>query len=177
MEITKRRFLFYFVDCFFRFRFSFILNKKNPENNRVFKKKQKKKTNKLKANVEKKFNNKKVKNRCTGNGIGLKHSIPLLHESKGRIQRLNRKIRNLFRKIRRQVTTFLVKAFDSYNNVYHRGIAMKPIEALDSRNWEKIVLMKKNINWNYKNNKLKKSERDFLEDVTNKLLRIRQNVT
>ena len=86
----------------------------------------------------KEFSNKLVKEWSRKMNIRHKFSVPYYHKSNGRIERVNRTIRNALRKTPGAITKVLMKVVDNYNAMVHRGIGMSPNEALRRENWEKV---------------------------------------
>ena len=93
----------------------------------------------LVADNGREFFNKKVKKWGNEMGINIKFTIPYYHQSNGRVERVNRTIRNALTKTPGNHKINLIKVIENYNNARHRGIGMSPNEALLEVNREKVI--------------------------------------
>ncbi|KAG0438722.1 hypothetical protein DMUE_2904 [Dictyocoela muelleri] len=81
------------------------------------------------------FNNQKVKTWSRLKGICIDFSIPYYHKSNGRIERLNRTIRDGLKKTSGSMSKRLENVLLIYNTgVCHRGIGITPEKALLEEN-------------------------------------------
>jgi transposase-like protein len=67
-----------------------------------------------------------------------KISVPYYHQSNGRVERINRTIREACKKTKGSLKRKLVKIVENYNNLVHRGVGMTPAEALKEENINKV---------------------------------------
>ncbi|KCZ79890.1 hypothetical protein H312_02718, partial [Anncaliia algerae PRA339] len=70
-------------------------------------------------------------------GIEHKFTVPYYHKGNGRVERVNRTLRNALKKAERSPKFCLSEVVKNYNNLNHRGIGMNPTMALAKENWEK----------------------------------------
>jgi hypothetical protein len=87
----------------------------------------------------KEFENKTLKEWVKKQKIEHKFSIPYFHQSNGRIERVNRTIREAIKRTPGILKIKLKTIIENYNNAYHRGIGMSPNSACLPEN-ETIVL-------------------------------------
>lgn len=93
----------------------------------------------VKFDNAKEFQGKQLKKALQQDGIKIQYSIPYYHESNGRIERLNRTIRNALAK-KRKINNKVVKdTIETYNEQVHRAIKMSPKEAMEEKNWEMVM--------------------------------------
>lgn len=93
---------------------------------------------KLISDNGKEFNNSKLKIWLNENGIEHKFAIPYYHQSNGRIERVNRTIRNALSKTGGMMKIKLPQVVNNYNNMYHRAIGMSPEMAYKKENNAKV---------------------------------------
>lgn len=86
------------------------------------------------------FSNNKITKWAIENKVEHRLSVPYYHQSNGRIERVNRTIRNALRKTRGSVRSELKEIVNSYNNIPHRGIGITPNEAVKPENFEFVKL-------------------------------------
>lgn len=84
------------------------------------------------------FDNSKIKEYFEKLKIKHKFSVPFYHQSNGRIERVNRTIRNALKKTPGSVKQKLAKIVENYNNLKHRALGMSPNDALKPENYDKI---------------------------------------
>ena len=89
------------------------------------------------------FDNALLKNWCKEKNVELQYSIPYHHASNGRVERVNRTIREQLKCNKGPIRTVLPKTIARYNNIKHRAIGMTPAEAKKIENRETVL---KNIN-------------------------------
>ncbi|KAG0419783.1 hypothetical protein EQH57_0401 [Dictyocoela roeselum] len=86
------------------------------------------------------FANKKVKEWADKKGIIVNFSIPYYHPSNGRVERLNRSIRDGLKKTPSTLKNALTLILDAYNNkLIHRGLGVTPANALLPENRLKVL--------------------------------------
>ncbi|KAG0437163.1 Transposon Tf2-8 polyprotein [Dictyocoela muelleri] len=78
----------------------------------------------LLSDNDKEFSNKSVADWCHKNNLAHKFSIPYYHPSNGRIDRVNRTIREALKRTKRKINNILQKVINSYNDSFHRAIGM-----------------------------------------------------
>ncbi|KAF7685982.1 Retrovirus-related Pol polyprotein from transposon TNT 1-94 [Cucumispora dikerogammari] len=83
------------------------------------------------------FNNNLLKKWCKENNIYHKLAVPYYHTSNGRVERVNRTVRNALRKTKGPTKRILKSIVHKYNQIKHRGIGIPPNEAMNSINQEK----------------------------------------
>ena len=82
----------------------------------------------------KEFANSAVKRWCEERGVRQKFSVPYYHQSNGGVERVNRTLRDAFRKCNGPVKVWISRIVDAYNNTIHRGIGMTPEGANKEQN-------------------------------------------
>lgn len=67
--------------------------------------------------------------------------VPYIHQTNGRIERLNRTIQTALKKIYRKcpMSKKIIESINIYNKSFHRAIGMTPIEALLAKNRDKAL--------------------------------------
>ena len=86
----------------------------------------------------KEFNSEEFIKWAKSNGIDLQFSIPYLHESNGRVERVNRTIRDALKRTRGRLRNVLAKVIYAYNKADDLGLGMSPAEALLRENFQKV---------------------------------------
>ena len=135
------------IDYFTRFAWGSVLKTKNSKEiyerlNLLFKKNGNPEELVCDAGLE--FNNQLIEELCLRRNIK-RHIISIdNHKSNGRVERLNRTIRQYFRKneCNIKLEELLGRSLDQYNNSYHSVISMSPSEAWNNN--ENVTLKGKN---------------------------------
>lgn len=141
LELTKNKRILLAIDYFTRKLYGSKVRSKKPEEllkaiERISKEI---KIEKLLMDNGREFNNVKIKSWAQKKGIAVEYSVPYYHESNGRIERANRTIREAIKKGNDSVRIDIAKVLESYNETIHRGIGMRPNEAMEIENREKVL--------------------------------------
>lgn len=86
----------------------------------------------------KEFSNRFVKEWTNKKGLMHKFTTPYYHKSNGRVERVNRTIREAIRKSKGPVKKNLKLLIENYNGMVHRGIGMSPKNAIMRENWDVV---------------------------------------
>jgi hypothetical protein len=92
----------------------------------------------LQCDNGKEFQNEKLRSWCEDNGIFLKFTVPYYHRSNGRIERVNRTIREAIKRTKGSLKQNFTAILANYNNSFHRAIGMSPNEAMCEENFKKV---------------------------------------
>jgi transposase InsO family protein len=140
LELTAGNKIFTAVDYFSRKVFAAVVSTKEGKKvvnflESIYKKF---KFKKMISDNGKEFDNHEVRIWLRTKNIKQVFSIPYYHQSNGRIERVNRTIRNACRKTNGPLIIKLKDIVDNYNNMTHRGIGMSPNEAIKPENYELV---------------------------------------
>lgn len=101
------------------------------------------------------FRSKEISLWCEKNKIELSFSIPYYHESNGRVERVNRTLRESLKKNKGSLKIILDQVVENYNNTSHRGIGTTPKEALKPENRETVKLVSRKYKQEFGGKKVK----------------------
>lgn len=140
LEISKRKRVVVMIDYFSRFVFAKLLRRKKAEQvldviKNVY---EKFKFEKLIADNGREFKNSLCEEWCKQNSVVLEFSIPYYHASNGRVERVNKTLREMIKRTKGSLKTKLGKIVCVYNESYHRGVNMSPNDALNPENLNKV---------------------------------------
>ena len=110
----------------------------------------------------KEFSNKSIKRWCEDEGVKHEFSIPYYHASNGRVERVNRTIRDAIKKVKGILKVKLKKITNNYNNSFHRGIKMTPNEALFEKNRSRVLESQEQYEKEFIRKKSKSEEKEML---------------
>ena len=160
MEIKQGKRIINAIDYFSRKLFSKVIEAKDPHKVIEFLSKIHKEIQikTLLTDNGKEFNNKLLKEWCNEKNIHHKLAIPYYHPSNGRVERVNRTVRNALRKTKGPTKRILKSIVDKYNQMKHRGIGIPPNEAMKPENQEKA----KQLVENYAKEFRKRSDKESL---------------
>jgi hypothetical protein len=91
------------------------------------------------------FENTKFKEWIKNNILRHVFSVPFFHQSNGRVERVNRTIREAIKKTPGNVKTKCKRIIDNYNNTCHRGLGMSPNSTCKPENFENVKRTMRNI--------------------------------
>lgn len=141
LELERGKLIINIIDYFSRYLFSKVLVKKDSKeiikllervNSKIGIKK-------LQLDNGREFRNKNIESWCKSRNIDLVFSIPYYHESNGRVERVNRTVREACKRNKGLLRKKLKNIVDKYNKSHHRAIGMKPEEALEEKNWKNVL--------------------------------------
>lgn len=101
----------------------------------------------------KEFDNKKLDEWLKSKKIKHKFTVPYYHKGNGRIERVNRTLREALRKTNKPPKICLKDIVENYNNIKHRGIGMAPKVALKKDNWKLVLKNTENYKKEFKKTK------------------------
>jgi hypothetical protein len=112
------------------------------------------------------FNNKLLKCWAAERGLKIIFSVPYYHHSNGRVERVNRTLREALKKTNGPLKKLKIVT-DNYNNSYHRGIDTTPRLALKRENLQRILDHAEKYEKEFHNNKkiIKQKRFEKGEDV------------
>lgn len=141
LEITPKTRIVNLIDYFTRKLYSCIITTKDPWKIVQFLERVKKELNikTLLTDNGGEFINKELTEWCVKNDVTHKNSIPYYHPSNGRVERVNRTIRNALKKVKGSPRQTLYDVVNQYNSTIHRGIGMTPDDAIKSENRSKVI--------------------------------------
>ena len=140
MDIDKRYKVVLAIDYFTRKAWGMLFKRKIQENvTKVLEAVYKDiKFKELLSDNGKEFDNELVKKWCSDREIKHEFSIPYYHQGNGRVERLNRTIRECIKKDKGLYAQRLNSALKTYNNNIHRALGMSPNEAMNPVNHDRI---------------------------------------
>jgi hypothetical protein len=141
LEISKRKRIVVMIDYLSRYVCAKLLKNKKAEQVLGCIKSfyEKFKFKKLLADNGKKFKNSLCEEWCKQKNIELEFSVPYYHASNGRVERVNRTLREMIKRSKGPIKETLERIVQSYNTSMHRGINMSPEEALKIENYNKVI--------------------------------------
>lgn len=171
LEISKKQKVLILIDYFSRYVFAKIINTKHGYKILEFIKSvyYKFKFKSMTCDNGKEFNNNDLIAWAKSENIQVNYSVPYFHESNGRVERVNRTIREAIKKTSGTLKKSLGKIVEAYNNSIHRGIGISPKEALNKDNYEKVREHQKNYakefgEFKRKKNHLKEGQKVLLRN-------------
>lgn len=164
LEISKNDRIIVAVDYFTRKVFATVVRTKHMEKIVKFVKKvnDEFRIKTIISDNGKEFANKKFIKFCRENNIVQNFAIPYYHQSNGRVERVNRTLRDSLKRTKGLTKVVLKKIIENYNNTYHRGIKMTPNEACLEKNYEKVL--EAEIKYIKEFNSLNKRQEEFMEN-------------
>lgn len=141
LEISKKERIIVLIDYFTRKVYAKLLTSKESYKILEFIKKiyEELKFKVLQADNGKEFLNNQLERWLEQNNIEHKITIPYYHANNGRVERMNRTIRNAMKKTKGVKKIELAKIIRNYNNILHRGIGMSPNDAMLPENKLKVL--------------------------------------
>ncbi|KAG0438460.1 Pro-Pol polyprotein [Dictyocoela muelleri] len=142
MEVKKAEHIIVGIDYFSRYAFAKKLKNKTASEVLIFIKKvfEILKFKKINADNGREFLNSKLKAWSRENNVEIEYSVPYYHQSNGRVERLNRTIRNGLKKLNGNISSKLKRVIDNYNEqMIHRGTGFTPKMALLIDNREEVL--------------------------------------
>ena len=141
MSVDKRYSVVLAIDYFSRYAWGICLSSKHSEKIFEFVKDVYKeiKFKTLLSDNGKEFDNTLVNDWCKDMKINRKFSIPYYHQGNGRIERLNRTIRDSLKKGTGNMRVRVKKALEKYNQSTHRATGLSPREGLLEENRQQIL--------------------------------------
>lgn len=123
-----------------------LITNKKPENTikLLSKIKENLKTEKILTENDRYIVNKKVSDWCKYNKVRHNKAIPYVHETNGRIERFNRTIKDMLKKMNGPINRKFGESIRIYNNKKHMCVGMSYIEAINDEN-HKIVIRNQEI--------------------------------
>ncbi|KAG0437574.1 Pol polyprotein [Dictyocoela muelleri] len=142
MEVKKGKYIIVGIDYFCRFAFAKRLKLKTASKVLRFLKEIfiEFKFEKINVDNGRGFGNKMLKAWSREKNVEVEYSIPYYHQSNGRVERLNRTIRDSLKKLKGNIRSKLKMVIKNYNmNMIHRGTGFTLEKALLSENMESVL--------------------------------------
>lgn len=141
LEITDRQRIIVLVDYFTRLVYAKLVTTKEAGKIVNFLKETygKLKFSKMIVDNGREFDNNLVKKWTEEVGVELQFAVPYYHASNGRVERVNRTIRESLKRMGGPLKVKLKKAIEAYNKSTHRAIGISPIEAQEEKKWSEII--------------------------------------
>ncbi|MGL6119970.1 MAG: RNase H-like domain-containing protein, partial [Fusobacteriaceae bacterium] len=155
LEISKKKRVVVLIDYFTRIIFTKCLRSKDVDKIVKFIDTTYKefKFKKLLCDGGGEFNNKFLKGWAEKSGVKILFSVPYYHPLNGRVERVNRTLREAIKKTNGPLKKKLKVVTENYNNSYHRGIDTTPRLALKRENWQSILDHAEKYEKEFHNNK------------------------